>query len=328
MADLLKYVVCGEALFDVFVKRGEAIDMTSLSLEAKAGGSPFNVAIGLSRLGRRSTLLTGISNDFLGERLMAVLVKERVLTEFIQRKNAPTTMALVQLDDAGIPAYSFYGLGAADRLLTTGDVDIVLNEKTVLHLGSYSIVAQPTADALFSLVKKYTQRCLISLDPNIRPMIEPNMDIWRKRLNLLIPLVDIIKVSDEDLEVLYPEKTPEMVITQWQQLGDKLFVLTRGHEGATLYTKKHTVKVSVPVLQVVDTVGAGDTFQAALLDAIGDFYLLSPKMWIEQLTKEKLTNIGQYAACAAAITCTKRGANLPRKTEILKLEQRGETGHF
>ncbi len=151
-----------------------------LFLEAKAGSSPFNVAIGLSRLDRRSALLTGISNDFLEERLMAVLAKERVLAEFIQRKNAPTTTALVQLDDKGFPVYSFYGLGAADRLLTTSDVDIVLNEKTVLHLGSYSIVVQPTADALFSLVKKYTQRCLISLDPNIRPIIEPNMDILEK----------------------------------------------------------------------------------------------------------------------------------------------------
>lgn len=312
----LNYIICGEALFDVFIEQGVAANATAVPLDAKVGGSPFNVAIGLARLNRHSSLLAGVSTDFLGDRLVSVLESEQVATDYITRKNAPTTLALINVDKNGVPSYAFYGAGAADRSLLPEDTAITPDAMTAIHLGSYSIVAQPTADSLLGLVKRCSGKCLISLDPNIRPVVEPDMSVWRERLDTLVPLVDMIKVSDEDLEAVYPERKPEEITEQWLAAGVKLVVLTRGGDGASMWSQQGHADISTPEVDVVDTVGAGDTFQAALLDSVGNLYQDNPDSWAKKLDGAQLATIGIFAAAAAAITCSRSGADLPRRDEI------------
>lgn len=313
------FVVCGEALFDVFIDNEAAMDATSLSFTARVGGSPFNVAVGLSRLERESALLTGVSTDFFGDRLQAVLQAENVSTALLSRKPGPTTLGFVQKNEEGIPSYAFYGDGAADRSLESSDLNFDRSEMSCIHLGSYSIVVPPTADALFELVKAESKNCIISLDPNIRATVEPDLAKWRDRVEKLLPHVDVLKASDEDLGLLYPDRLLEDVLHGWIGAGVKLAVLTRGSDGATLISQVGRAEVKAPATTVADTVGAGDTFQAALLDKVIELNEAHADQWPLQLNNDVLMAIGRYAAGAASITCSRQGADLPRREEVLQL---------
>ncbi|HPQ94244.1 MAG: carbohydrate kinase [Thiothrix sp.] len=310
------FVVCGEALFDVFIADGVAWDARTVPFSARVGGSPFNVAIGLARLGCDSALLTGLSTDFLGQRLLAVLVAERVSTHLIARKQAPTTLGFVQHGEDGVPAYAFYGTGAADRSLSVDDLPARLDGAECLHVGSYSIVMPPTSDAVLQLFQRESGQRIISIDPNIRPTVEPDMAIWCERLGRLLMLADVVKVSDEDLSWLYPGQAPDAIIRQWMGFGLRLMVVTRGSKGALLTSRVAQVEVEAPQIRVVDTVGAGDTFQAALLDAVVTLKQAHGEDWASLLDAATLTRIGHFAAVAAAITCSRKGADLPTRAEV------------
>ena len=310
------FVICGEALIDIFIEDNTPLNSEQFPLQACVGGSPFNVAIGLARLGQPVSLLTALSNDMFGKRLSSVLKTEGVSQELIVKKQLPSTVAFIEKDQAGVPSYSFLGNGAADRSLLPEDVNLKANIPSCIHLGSYSIVAQPTADSLLSLVQQYSGKCLISLDPNIRAIVEPDMDVWRARVDELIDLTDIVKVSDEDLALMYPDQAPEDVIKKWFDTGLKLIVLTKGGEGSSLLSSKAHVDIDTPKINIVDTVGAGDTYQAALLDSVASLFEQFGDEWVDQLTATQLKEIGNYAAAAAAITCSRQGADLPSRSEV------------
>jgi len=312
------FIVCGEALFDVYAEQDSATasDTVSrhLSLQAHVGGSPFNVAVGMARLGESVALLSGLANDFLGEHLHAVLEQEGVSTRLIARKTAPTTLSFVQHDADGVPSYAFYGNGAADRVLDKADTAFALAGVRGLHLGSYSMVVEPAASAYIDLLREQSGQRLIALDPNVRLNVEPDLDVWRSRLSELLPHLDLIKVSDEDLAALYPGQEPDSIMQAWQIQGIHLLALTRGAAGASLWCGALRVDIAALSIEVVDTVGAGDTFQAALLQE------LLQHGWPQ--TEAELKHLGQFAATAAAITCSRRGANLPTRAEVLaQLEQ-------
>ncbi|RVU85738.1 carbohydrate kinase [Leucothrix sargassi] len=309
------FLVCGEALFDIFVDGNTELNSTQLSLDAVAGGSPFNVAIGLTRLKQPAALLTGVSEDFLGQRLMAVLENEGVNTDYVARKALPTTLSFIQKDDEGIPDYAFYGNGAADRAVTAEDLPEGVSF-TGIHVGSYSIVTPSTSESLLSLIWQHSRKCLISLDPNVRLNVEPNKDIWRERVALIAKHADLLKISDEDFEHLYPDTPFEEKVTEWLGLGVSLVVLTKGGDGAQLWSQTDTASVDTPKIVVADTVGAGDTFQTSLIDQLLTLREASED-WAAQLTADKLKEIGQFAAAAAAITCSRQGADLPNREEIL-----------
>lgn len=315
------FVICGEALIDIFVENNSQSDSYQFPLQACVGGSPFNVAIGLARLGQNVSLLTGLSDDMFGKRLSSVLTEEGVSQELIVKSQLPTTVAFIEKDKNGVPTYLFLGEGAADRSLLSKDVDLKIDTPVGIHLGSYSIVAQPTADSLLTLVRRYSGQSVISLDPNIRAIVEPDMTVWQNRVDELIPLTDMVKVSDEDLELMYPETQPETIIEKWLETGLKLAVLTRGGEGSTLWSAQAKVNVKTPKIKVIDTVGAGDTYQAALLASVETLVSEYGKSWSEQLSEEKLKQIGNYSASAAAITCSRQGADLPTKSEIIEFMQ-------
>ena len=309
------FLVCGEALFDIFVDGTVSADETRVPFDGVAGGSPFNVAIGLTRMGQNSGLLTGVSQDFLGQRLMSILERENVNTDFIISKDAPTTLSFIQKDDQGVPDYAFYGTGGADRSVVTAD----LPEKydiTGIHVGSYSIVTPPTSDTLLSLIEKHSGQCLISLDPNVRLGVESDKQKWIDRVDSIAQHANLLKISDEDFDHLYPDTPVEDKVKQWLSYGVGLVAFTKGGDGAQLWSHAGSASVSAPKISVADTVGAGDTFQTALIDQLIDLRNEHTD-WETELTDSKLNAIGTYAATAAAITCSRQGADLPTKDEVL-----------
>ncbi len=307
------FLVCGEALFDFFLE-SEA-GPAAATYAARAGGSPFNVAIGLKRLGQESGLLTGLSSDLLGQRLFQVLDAEGVSTAYAIPTDRPTTLSLVGLDAAGVPAYQFYDNGAADTGVREADLPALGPNVVGLHFGSYSLAAAPVGDAMAALARGKGAR-FVSVDPNVRPTVEPDMDIWRARLAVLFPLADLVKISAEDLALLWPGKPPESFAADLVSLGVRLVVVTDGGETALGWTSGGLHATATPPrVKVIDTVGAGDTFQAALLarllrDPGG------PKAALGALDAAGLAALIDYAARAAAITCSRRGADLPRAAEL------------
>ena len=307
-------VCCGEALFDVFF--GGEDDAATIHLEAHAGGSPFNVAIGIARLGGRSALCTGISRDLLGERLYRVLEKEGVSTRYLVRSGNRTTISLVGVDDAGQPGYVFYGLGSADCSVTTDDLPAFGKEVSGFHFGSYSLAVRPVADAFESLLPAMGRQ-FVSVDPNVRTSVEPDLDVWRSRLDRFVPKTDLMKVSTEDVHALYPTITTDALASDWLSRGVKLIVITDGGEKVSAWTKHgHMVRVAPPHTDVVDTVGAGDSFQAALLARLSSGGHGNPNAAIDTLDAAGLEELIGFAVSAARVTCTRRGADLPRAGEL------------
>ena len=308
-------MVCGEALLDVFAA-GET--STGMTLDAKVGGSPFNLAVGLARLGQPAAFFGAVSTGFAGERLMRALAAEGVDSRTVVRNAAPTTLSLIGLDAHGVPSYAFYGEGCADRLLHAADLARVPSNITGLLIGSFATVVEPIASTLRALVARERDRergALIAYDPNIRLNVEPDLQRWRDQLAWMLPRTDLLKVSDEDLGLLQPGIAPEAFATEALAQGVAAVVITRGARGALGWTA-HASATTAPVpVPVIDTVGAGDTFQAALLTWLAEHAALNANA-LGGLTHSELHDALGFAARAAAITCSRRGADMPRRCEV------------
>jgi fructokinase len=307
-------VVSGEALMDVYSGQETAHGMT---LDARMGGSPFNVAIGLSRLGQNVAFFGGVSTGPMGQRLAHGLQVEGVNTQSLVRLQAPTTVSMVELDDEGVPAYRFDGRGCADTMLTASAIERVPPAQA-FHFGSYSMVVEPTASTLLALAHRERERALIAYDPNIRINVEPDIERWRKTLLDMLPLTHLLKISAEDLELLAPGLDPHRAAREWIDCGVSMVVVTRGREGALAWTPMHHVMSHARPSKVVDTVGAGDTFQAALLTALAERDALDPGS-LRNLGVSMLGEVMAFAATAAAITCSRRGADMPRRAEVVTM---------
>ncbi|PHN29950.1 carbohydrate kinase [Pseudomonas sp. ICMP 460] len=310
------YLVCGEALFDFFSEEDASGQASKVNYKAIAGGSPFNVAVGLRRLGIEAGLFGGVSNDFLGQRLQQVLKDEGVSPQFLVEFTAPTTLAMVAVGADGSPRYSFRGEGCADRQLQVAHLPALGDDIRGLHIGSFSLVVQPIGDTLLSLVRRESGKRLISLDPNVRLNPQPDIQLWRDRVAELVKHADLIKVSDEDLHLLYPDQSPESVLQGWLQHRCQLVFLTRGGDGATVFSRRHG-SWSQPAVEVVmaDTVGAGDTFQAALIAWLTEHQLDSVD-GLQQLTRAQIDAMLGFAIRAAALTCGKTGPDLPYRQQV------------
>jgi fructokinase len=304
-------VVCGEALMDVFAG---ADTPGGVTLDARVGGSPFNVAIGLARLRQPVAFFGGLSNDLLGERLLKALRDERVGAGAITRVDAPTTLSLVGLDARGVPSYAFYGEGAADRMLSVSALQQVPPAQA-LHFGSYAMVVEPVAGTLRALVVRDHLSSVIAYDPNVRLRVEPSLERWRAALAWMLPRTHLLKISDEDLELLFPGADASALAAEWLRAGVALVVVTRGARGASAWTAAHHVAVQPAPVKVVDTVGAGDTFQAALLAALAERGQLTVER-LRSLPLAALHEVLGFATRAAGITCSRRGADLPRRDEL------------
>jgi fructokinase len=313
------FLVCGEALMDVFAA-GET--PTGVTLDARCGGSPFNVAVGLARLAQPVSFFGAVSHGFLGQRLMQALVLEGVTTSAVVRTHAPTTLSVVGVDANGVPSYSFYGDGGADRRLVPEAMAKLPADLQAIHLGSYACVVEPISLTLRALVEREYERLLIAYDPNIRLTVESDTARWRDMLQWMLPRTHLLKISDEDLALLLPGTAAQTFAADALAQGVKLVVLTRGGEGATAWSALGELNVPPANVTVADTVGAGDSFQAALLAWLAENDCLSIAA-LATMSTEQLQNALQFASRAAAITCSQRGAVMPRRSELPSFDTSG-----
>lgn len=311
----MTYLVCGEALYDVFVDRQTE---TGFLLDARIGGSAFNVAMGLARMGRPAGLLTGMGTDPLGDRLAGALAAEGVQTRFLARKPLRTTLALVALGPDGGARYSFYGEGAADRAVTEADLPDLAGLRG-LHFGCLSLLSEPTGTSFLGLAERAAsggdERPLITLDPNIRPTVEPDMAVWRDRVDAFAAHSDLVKVSDEDLAALHPDLAAADAAARWRDMGAGAVIVTRGAAGALGYGAFGEVACPAPPVDVADTVGAGDTFLAGFVTALEELGAAAPADF-RAASVEVLQRALGFAVAAAAETCRRRGADLPRRDAL------------
>ena len=306
------FVVAGEALMDVFTG---ATTPTGIALDARIGGSPLNVAFGFARMGRPVAFLGGISTGELGGRLLDALRAEGVALDAVHRSAAPTTLSLIGVDAKGVPEYAFYGTGAADRTLPLAALERMPADARLLHVGSYTMVVGETAATQRALVERVHGRMVVSYDPNLRLNVEPGLQAWRDTLEWMLPRTDVLKLSDEDLGLLYPGIDPAAFAADCLGKGAGLVALTRGGKGAFAWHASGVVEVPPVHVDVIDTVGAGDTFQSALITRLDELGVLTPER-VRGMDAETLLDAMRFAAQAAAITCSRRGADLPRRAEM------------
>jgi fructokinase len=306
------FVVCGEALMDVFAVGDTA---TGVAMDARIGGSPFNVAVGLARLGQPVSFFGALSSGFLGQRLLRALRDEGVGIGSAPIVEAPTTLGLVGVDERGVPSYSFYGQGCADRLLPIDAIEHLPESARAFHFGSYAMVVEPVAATQRLLVEREHRRRLIAYDPNVRSMVEPDLERWRATLDWMAQRCQLLKISDEDLALLYPGAEAGSLARSWLAAGVGLVVVTRGGEGVEAWASGVHVRQPSRRVAVVDTVGAGDTFQAALLVWLAEHDRLQGDA-VRSWNDADLADAIDFAGRAAAITCSRRGADLPRRAEL------------
>ena len=254
-------LVCGEALIDVFVAAG---DGPALPATLVAGGSPFNVALGLARLGRPVAYCGGLSADRFGTLLRGVLAAEGVDLRFAVTKPQPTTLSVVAQGADGQPHYSFYGDNGADRCLTVADLPASLPDTvTAIAMGSYSLAVGTTGEALAHLAAREHARRVISVDLNLRPALVGPLDAWRQRFAGFVRTASIVKASDEDVALAYGAGTDlAACAAAWRAEGAALVVITRGAAGAIAFLDGTTVEVPGRSVAVADTVGADNLSQA------------------------------------------------------------------
>ena len=306
-------VVCGEALVDLFVRR----DGAALATEAVAGGSPYNVARGLGRLGRRVGYFGGVSRDAFGDFLLEGLARDGVDLGLVRRVPNRTTLSVVATGADGHPAYAFYGEEGADRALDPADLPPTPPDLSAIAIGSYALAVEPAASAIERFLARDAGRAVISLDPNLRPRVIGDIAAWRPRFERFVAAAAIVKASEEDLGPLYGEGAAlEVVAADWLARGPELAVFTRGARGAIAFHRRGAVveRPGRPV-SVVDTVGAGDSFHAALL-AHGDRNGLLARSALAALTEAQIAAALDEAVAASAITCSRRGADLPTAEDV------------
>lgn len=305
--------VIGEALVDEVV-RGDDPPVPHV------GGSPMNVAVGLARLGHPVQFLGRFGHDPYGTLISAHLHNNSVLVP-TPPDGKPTSIARATLDGHGAARYDFelhWELPGLEQRL-----DTLLDATTLLHTGSIAAMLRPGSEQVLKAVEQAHPRATISYDPNCRPSIINDVDYARAEAEKFVRLADVVKASDEDLQWLYPDLDPKDAARNWLAMGGPasgpaLVVVTRGAEGPWGVNADGEAQASVPPTAVVDTVGAGDSFMAALLSTLVDRELdgAQRRDALRSLSSEELGEVLRYAAKAAAVTVSRSGANPPRREEI------------
>ncbi len=304
---------CGEALIDMIPSHTED---DQLAYVPHSGGAVFNTAIALGRLGIRTGLLAGLSNDLFGKQLVGSLHASNVETAYAIHSDRPTTLAFVQLS-AGNATYTFFDENSAGRMVRTDDLPELPGEISALYFGGISLACEPSADTFAALLDRECSGRVIMLDVNVRPGFISDVGRYRQRLERMIANADIVKVSEEDLNWLYRgDVSIDQKVSQIRQLDPSVVILTRGGEGATAYLRSGK-KVFSPAkrVSVVDTVGAGDTFNAGILAKLYELGAVEKKK-LAQLDQRQLSKALEFGTAVSAITVSRAGANPPWTREL------------
>jgi fructokinase len=300
-------VVGGEALVDLV----EEHDL----LSPVPGGGPFNTAIALGRLGIPVAFLGTLSHDEYGCLLARLLLEAGVDMSLVRRSEAPTPLAVVHRHQDGENTYTFYLTGTSLTDLPPEAVPALPEHVSAIHVGTLGLAVDPPAAAYEALLDREARRRTIVLDPNVRPAVFGDQVAYRARFERLARLADVVKLSDDDAAWIYPELELATVIERVLGLGPHLVAITMGPLGAMAASREGRARVPAVPVTVVDTVGAGDSFGAALLAALVDRDALEPGA-PRPLDDSLLEEAVEYAVTASAITCTRRGAVPPSRAEI------------
>ncbi len=307
-------VVAGEALVDLVPEAG--------LLRPLPGGAPFNVAVGLARLGVDTAYVGQLSTDGFGRLQATQLDEEGVDTSLASTTDAPTTLAVVHLDGHGEASYGFYLEGTAAAGLTATSLP-TLPDSAALHvsLGAITFDTEPAGTALGALLRRERDMRVRSLDPNVRPAVIDDLQTYRERIESAIGEVEILRFSDADITALYPARDPSEITTGWSQgrddtgRGPILVVSTRA-DGVTAWFHGRPIEVGAEPVKVVDTVGAGDTFTAGLLAGLDAIDVLRSPDALAAADPHAVEDALRLGVRAAAVTCTRRGADPPRRREL------------
>jgi fructokinase len=297
-------LVIGESLVDVVEQGGQVTG-------EHVGGSPLNVAVGLARLGRDIDFLTHIGDDPYGRRITEYVKASGVQLVSGSVAAAPTPTARVTVCNDGSAAYSF----ELDwRLSGTPEVGPPL----FVHTGSIAAVREPGCLAVAALIDTYHVSATVSFDPNVRPALIADRDLARQRIEHLVERSDIVKVSEQDLRWIDPDRPPERMAQTWLALGPCVVAVTMGDRGAVAVCSAGLTRVPARPARVIDTIGAGDAFTAGLIDALWTMDLLGAQRRadLRGIDLDALTSALEAASKAAALTVARAGADLPDRAAL------------
>lgn len=305
---------CGEALIDMIP---EPTLTGADGFVAHCGGAVMNTAVALSRLGVPTGLFTGLSGDMFGQRLTAHLRASNVDLSFAVTSSRPSTLAFVHLVD-GQASYSFVDENTAGRMLDLSDLPNVPEAVSTLFFGGIRLATEPGADAYATLLEREKSGRVVMLDPNIRKNFIPDEERYRARLERMLAKTDILKVSDEDLDWLLPQPLSYAEkIKMLMKRGPNVVVLTRGSSGVIGFLSDGSeINVAAQKVDVVDSVGAGDTFNAGLLCKFNDLGCLDVQT-LRKLDPAVLKLALDFASKVAAISVSRKGANPPWAKEVM-----------
>jgi len=294
--------VCGEVLIDLIPDGTER--------KAVVGGGPANTAKALAKLGIANQFIDGISTDKYGQMALKQLHKDGVLLDFVKFSDKPTCLAIVSLNSQGGATYEFVIEGTATFDFSHSWLpDASIRKPSLLHIGTLVTAIEPAASILFEWARKVAKVAPVVFDPNIRPAVMDNRIEYVKQVERWVCISNAVKVSDDDIYWLYPGEDIDDLTKRWLAMGPELVVVTFGDKGLAGYRKNEKISVDAKKVVVADTVGAGDTVGAILVEAIIEDGL-------DKLVKDRLASMLARAAKAAAITVSRTGALPPGRDEI------------
>lgn len=302
---MAKVLVIGEALIDI-VHRPDG------TVSQYPGGSPANVALTLGRLGRKTSLLTHIGSDLYAQQITRWLTSDHVALVPGSDSATQTSIAVARLAADGSAEYEF---DFAWRLPTNLSFSA---EVTCVHIGSLAATTLPGCDTALNFVRKLKDQATITYDPNVRPAVMKNPHDVRGRIEEFVTLADVVKVSDEDLRWLYPAARPDVMARTWQRMGPAVVIVTQGERGALAVNMHESVRVPALDVKVVDTVGAGDSFMGATINALWGRDLLgkSRRTALRHISGDTLQKVLEYGSRVSAVTVSRAGANPPTSKEL------------
>ena len=294
--------VCGEVVIDLIPDGTER--------KPVVGGGPANTAKALAKLGITTQFIDGISNDIYGQMASDELLADDVLLDYVKYSGKPTCLAIVSLSKTGGATYEFVIDDTATFDFNREWLpDAAQLKPSLLHIGTLVTAIEPAASVLFEWAKSVGEHAPIVFDPNIRPAVMSDRTSYVKQVERWVGISSAVKVSDDDIYWLYPGADLDKVVNNWLALGPELVVVTFGDKGLAGFRDKTKVSVDAKKVVVADTVGAGDTVGAILVEAIIEDGL-------DKLTDERLSLMLDRAARAAAITVSRTGARPPSRDEI------------
>ncbi|MFJ4723864.1 carbohydrate kinase family protein [Streptomyces luteogriseus] len=304
--------VLGECVADAFAEPAGASN--ELALRVLPGGGPANTAVSLARLGTPARFLARLSDDVFGRLFRAHLEESGVDLSDAVKAAEPSTLAVAELDAQGQAAFSFHAQNTADWQWTAQELaGADLSGSACVHTGSLALVREPGAAVVEEFLAAAAPRATISIDPNVRPLLV-RPEVYRERLRHWCRLTDILRLSEDDLELLLPGTPPGQACDIWHAAGARLVVITRGGDGVLASLDGERVEVPAITTRVVDTVGAGDSFTAGLLHHLGARGILGSRL--TDLRLDDVEEACRFAVRVASLTCSVAGPNPPWRHEL------------